>query len=494
MKKLINTPDIKLAIVGVSRDCFPIELTSKRLNALVAATEKKVSSLYKGSIVVENEVDVVKVLDEINGKKCNALVIYLGNFGPENPIAMLAQKFNGPVMLICAAEESKQTVGSDRGDALCGLMNASMACGLRGIKTHIPQEPCGLPEALSENIVTFESIARVLVGVKKLKIFGFGPRPQDFLACNAPIKGLFDLGVEVMENSELDLFLAYKKAADKKEEIAKVVKDMELELGKGNTYPDLLPKLAQFEVALLDFMKNNIGASEFAVFADKCWPSFEEAFGFVPCFVNSRLAGRGIPVACEVDLYGALSEYMVQLATLEPATLLDINNSVPADMLPKDGSIKISDLHMGFHCGNTCSECMADCAINYQVIMNRLMEKGGTPDITRGTLEGMIKPGDTTMFRLQSSADTTLKAYIAEGEFTNINPETFGSTGVVNIAEFGRFYRHVLVGKQFPHHGAYGRGKVGKILYEAVKYLGIENVSTPLPAGVLYSGENPFYK
>jgi len=492
MTKLINTPHVKIGAVGVSRDCFPIELTSKRLDNLVAATKSKVSEIHRCSIVAENEVDVMNVLKELKDNECNALVIYLGNFGPENPIAMLAEKFDGPVMMICAAEESKQSVGSDRGDALCGLMNASMACGLRKVKTYIPQNPCGLPEQLSNDIATFESIARVLVGIKKLKIFGFGPRPQDFLACNAPIKAFFDLGVEVMENSELDLLMIYKQAADRTEEIAAIVKDMEEELGEGNTYPDLLPKLAQFEIALLQFMEDNIGASEFAVFADKCWPAFEFEFGFVPCYVNSRLAGRGIPVACEVDLYGALSEYMVQLATLEPATLLDINNSVPADVIPADSGLKQSDLHMGFHCGNTCSDCMADCAINYQVIMNRLMEDGGTPDITRGTLEGMIKPGDTTMFRLQSSADTTLKAYIAEGEFCDVNPCTFGSTGVVNIPEFGRFYRHVLVGKQYPHHGAYGRGKVGQILFEVVKYLGIEDVSTPLPAGVMYPGENPF--
>jgi len=489
MAKFENTPDVKIGIVGVSRDCFPMTLTQKRLDLLADATKGKVSDFHKCSVIVENEVDSMKAAEELVNQGCNALVIYLGNFGPENPIAILAEAFDGPVMLCSAAEETKSSVGTDRGDALCGLMNASMACDIRGVKVHIPQSPCALPEALAGCVADFESIARVIIGVKNLKVIGFGPRPQDFLACNAPIKGLFDLGVEVMENSELDLFQAYEDAAEFSDEINAVVEDMEKELGDRVTYPDLLPKMAQLEVALLHFMEENKGKSDYVVFADKCWPAFERQFGFVPCYVNSRLTGRGIPVACEVDLYGALSEYMLQLASMEVVTLLDINNSVPEEMTGKyDGK----DLHMGFHCGNTCSVCMADCKINYQVIMNRLMEDGGTPDITRGTLEGMIKPGDTTLFRLQSSGDTTLKSYIAEGEFTEINPETFGSTGVVAIKGFDRFYRHVLVGKQFPHHGAYGRRKVGKILFEAVKYLGIGNVYTPLPEGVLYEGENPF--
>jgi len=71
----------------------------------------------------------------------------------------------------------------------------------------------------------------------------------------------------------------------------------------------------------------------------------------VPCFVNSRLAARGIPVACEVDIYGALSEYLLACATELPATLLDINNTVPEDMYEKNRKkirdYKPTDLFMG---------------------------------------------------------------------------------------------------------------------------------------------------
>ena len=107
-----------------------------------------------------------------------------------------------------------------------------------------------------------------------------------------------------------------------------VAADMASELGEGNAYPDLLQKLARFEVALLQFREEHLGASEFGIFANKCWPAFEKHFGFVPCYVNSRLAARGIPVACEVDIWGALSEYLGSCATEMPVTLLDINNTV----------------------------------------------------------------------------------------------------------------------------------------------------------------------
>jgi len=495
MSSLINTPDVKLGVVGVSRDCFPIGLTEKRLKALMKELSKAGIKAVAAATIIEKETDALMALDELIDSGCNAAVIYLGNFGPEGPTTIFAERFDGPVMVCAAAEEGKKVLAADRGDALCGMLNCSYNLGLRRLRAYIPQMPVGLPAELVPKIADFAAIARVVIGVNNVKIFGFGPRPQDFLACNAPVQPLYDLGVEVMENSELDLFRAFKGAAGKTKDIKAVAADMKKELGKGCAYPDLLPKLAQFEVALLDFMEANLGASQYAVFADKCWPAFEFEFGFVPCYVNSRLAGRGIPVACEVDLYGALSEYIVQLASLMPATLLDINNSVPKDVIPAKTDLKgaaLGDLYMGFHCGNTCSSCLKDCGMKYQLIMNRLMEDGKAPDITRGTLEGQLKPGETTMFRLQGNSDCQLVSYIAEGEILDVDPCSFGGIGVVAIPEFARFYRHVLIGKRFPHHGAYGFKKVGKILFEAVKLLGVDDINVPLPKTMLYPGENPF--
>ena len=494
-KKITNVPIVKIGVVGVSRDCFPKSLTQKRLDVLMKALNKKGLKTHKCAVIIENEKDAIKAGEEMAARGCNAAVVYLGNFGPEGPTTLFIQRFMGPVMVCAAAEENKQVLRKDRGDALCGLLNCSYNLGLRRLRVYIPQMPVGLPDELAEKIEFFESIARVVIGVRNLKIFGFGPRPQDFLACNAPIQPFYDLGIEVMENSELDLFQIFKNAADRKDRIRAAERDMRKELGRGNTYPDLLPKLAQLEVGLLNFMEENLGVSRFGVFANKCWPAFEREFGFVPCYVNSRLAGKGMPVACEVDLYGALSEYMAQLASLNPATLLDINNSVPADILPERADLKGAekrDLFMGFHCGNTTSSCMKNCHIDYQLIMNRLMEDGKTPDITRGTLEGQIKPGPITIFRLQSTPDCQLRGYVAEGEVLDVDPCTFGGTGVIAIPGFARFYRHVLIGKRFPHHTAVGFKKSGKVLFEALKLLGVDDIGVALPKTISYEGENPF--
>ncbi|MDR2391322.1 MAG: fucose isomerase, partial [Planctomycetota bacterium] len=467
--------------------------------ALEKCLKKDTLPHFVAKAVVENEKDAMAALAELADAGANALLVYLGNFGPEGPTTMMMRQFAGPVMVAAAAEEDREVLASDRGDALCGLLNNSYNQKLRGIRSYIPQYPVGLPEQTSRQAADFIDIARIVVGVRNLKIFTFGPRPYDFLACNAPIKPLYDLGVEVMENSELDLLLHYRKAEQDGELIKDIAAEMKKELEKNgkaaNPYPDLLPKLAQLEAALLKFKEENLGARTFAAFADKCWPAFEPAFGFVPCYVNSRLAGQGIPVACEVDVYGALSEYMDTCATQAPATLLDINNSVPDDVIPADTDLlgaRKRDLFMGFHCGNTYSECLKSCAMKYQLIMNRGLEDGKKPDITRGTIEGTLKGGPITFFRLQGTPDCRLGSYIAEGQILDIDPQTFGGTGVFAIPGFARFYRHILVGKGYPHHGSVAFAKVGKILFEALKLLGVDDIGVPLPDGLPYPGENLF--
>jgi L-fucose isomerase-like protein len=490
-----NIPNVKLGLVAVSRDCFPVELSRNRRKNVIAQCKNQNIPVIEIETIIENENDVLKTLDELKQKEVNAAALYLGNFGPEGPTTLLAQKFNGPVMIAAAAEDTGKDLINGRGDAYCGLLSASYNLGLRRLNPYIPEYPVGDPEEIAKMLAEFIPVARVVLGVRSLKIISFGPRPFDFLTCHAPIQPLFDLGIEIMENSELDLF-DIVQAEKGNPQIKKIAEEMTGELKKGNTYPDLIEKLAQYELALEKFMNINLGESSYAAFANKCWPAFEKYFGHVPCYLNSRLAARGVPVACEADIYGALSEYMAICATEMPPAILDINNTVPKDMYEENknviGGYSLNDLWMGFHCGNTSAGCLVQPVMQYQLIMHRLMEPGKDPNITRGTLEGQIKSGPISIFRMQSTSDAKIRAYVANGEVLNINPKSFGSIGVFAINEMGRFYRHVLLEKKFPHHTAIAFKHAGKTLFAASKMLGVEEIFYNYPKGVYYPTENPF--
>ncbi|MBQ6468679.1 MAG: L-fucose/L-arabinose isomerase family protein [Lachnospiraceae bacterium] len=491
-----NVPEMKVGIVAVSRDCFPASLAENRRKALVKAYAEKYNAadIYECPItIIESEIDMVNALADIKNAGCNALCVFLGNFGPEIAETLLAKHFDGPKMFCAAAEENVSVLSSDRGDAYCGMLNASYNLALRNVKAYIPEYPVGDAEECADMIHEFLPVARVSYALQRLKIISFGPRPQNFLACNAPIKQLYNLGVEIEENSELDLYESFlKHEGDPR--IADVAADMAAELGSGNKKPEILAKLAQYELTLKDWAEGHRGYREYITLTTKCWPAFQTMFGFVPCYVNSRLTGQGIPVSCEVDIYGTLSEFIGEVISQDIVTLLDINNSVPKEMFKESIEGKYpyrqTDTFMGFHCGNTCSKKLAFCEMRNQKIMARSLPE----EVTNGTLEGDIAAGDVTFYRLQSTSDGKLRAYIAEGEVLPVATQSFGSIGVFAIPEMGRFYRHVLIEKNFPHHGAVAFGKWGKYIYEAFKYIGVpvEEIGYNQPAGVRYPTENPW--
>ena len=403
-----NKPEIKIGIVAVSRDCFPESLSVNRRKALVEAYKNKydAADIYECPVcIVESEIHMQQALEDIRKAGCNALCVYLGNFGPEISETMLAKYFDGPKMFVAAAEETSANGGlvGNRGDAYCGMLNASYNLKLRGVKAYIPDYPVGTADECADMIHEFLPVARAVYALNNLKIISFGPRPNNFLACNAPINQLYNLGVEIEENSELDLFESYNKHAGD-ERIPSVVKSMEDELGAGNKKPEILSKLAQYELTLLDWIEAHKGSRKYVAIAGKCWPAFQTQFGFVPCYVNSRLTAMGIPVSCEVDIYGALSEFIGTVVSNDTVTLLDINNTVPSDIYNEDIKGKfnytIKDTFMGFHCGNTASGKLAFCEMKNQMIMARSLPE----EVTNGTLEGDIVPGDITFFRLLLTA------------------------------------------------------------------------------------------
>ena len=423
--KSTNIPEVRLGIIAVSRDCFPIQLSQKRRSTIKAACDAKKLNVYEAQTAVENETDMLAAVAEVKEAGCNALTVFLGNFGPETTETLIAKYFDGPCMFVAAAEGDGDMING-RGDAYCGMLNCSYNLGMRHLKGYIPEYPVGTATEIADKMAEFIPIARAILGIRDLKIITFGPRPQDFFACNAPIKGLYELGVEVEENSELDLLVSYKEH-EGDPRIPAVCADMAAEMGEGHYYPDLSARMAQFEL-----------------------------------------------------------------------TLLDINNSVPQYIYDEDISGKfncrLTDTFMGFHCGNTPSSKMcSDRAVKYQLIQHRLLEPAGSdPDFTRGTLEGDIAPGDVTFYRLQCDSDGDLRAYIAQGQILPVHTRSFGGIAIFDIPEMGRFYRHVLIQKRYPHHGAVAFGHYGKALFEVFKFLGISDIAYNQPKNLPYPTENPF--
>ena len=174
-----NIPEVKLGLIAVSRDCFVISLSERRRAAVAAAYKELGGEIYECKVTVENEKDMLRAVEDVKAAGCTALVVFLGNFGPETPETLIAQNFDGPVMYAAAAEESMNDLINGRGDAYCGVLNCSYNLGLRKIKAYMPEYPVGDAADVAKMIADFVPVARALIGVSGLKIITFGPRPQD---------------------------------------------------------------------------------------------------------------------------------------------------------------------------------------------------------------------------------------------------------------------------------------------------------------------------
>ncbi len=485
-------------IVG-STDWLPPDIAiekRKKLFTLYADTFGD-ENVYECPIcITDNEVSIKRAMKDISRSGCNALCIYYANYGPESAGTLFAKEFDGPVMIIAAAEEGDGPYTRNRCDAESGFINACYALELRKTNVHIPDKPVGTIEECVGMLHSFISIARTLIALRNLKIISFEPRPSSYLASMVPLHPLYDMGVELSSYSELELLNSYQKhEAD--ERIGMVAEEMKEELGEdADCCFGILPKLAQYEITINDWIRTHKGDRKYTVLTSTCWPAFPVNFGFVPCYVNSRITAKGVPVACEADVYGALTEYFGQCVSDSTVAILNINNNIPQEIYEKQIKGKTfngkqyseGDLFLGYHCGVTPANRLVSCGLKCHFVNEQLIGA----EQSKGTLQGEIVPGPVTMFRIQGSFDGRLKAYIAQGQILPVSMETYGGRGIIAIPEMERFLRNVVIGHHFPNHTIIVFGHYGNELTCVLRQLGIKDIFYNNPKSIPYEGESLF--
>lgn len=492
-----NIPEVTLGIVVGSTNWMSSELAIRRRRELIETYVHQygLKSVYECPICIDdNEINIKRVLKDLEKANCNALCLYFGNYGPEHTSTILVEQFPGPVMFCAAAEDSGGSMQIERKDAYTGLINACYGLSLKKKSVHLSSKPVGTKEECVEMIHDFLPIARSLLAVKDLKIISFGPRPSSYFAACASNNPLYELGIEIDEYSEMELFNSYEKHTGD-QRIESIVSEIEQETGENNQSTD---KYAQYEITVKDWIRTHKGNRKYVALTSTCWPAFPVNFGFVPCYVNSRLTGNGIPVACEVDVYGVLSEYLGQCVSDDVVTILNYNNNIPQDVFDKQiknkkfngKEYKLSDLFLGYHCGVTNSAKLQTASIESHFVNAQLI---GQED-SQGTIQGEIKVGNITCFRLQGDIDGHLKAYVAEGQILPVNIDTYGGRGVIAVPEMERFYRNVLLGRHYPNHFALIFGHYGKQLIAILEQLGIKEIEYNHPENIPYLNENIFDK
>lgn len=455
-----------LGVIFGNRGFFPdslVEEGRRRMLATLAASGVRAIVLGVEDTkcgAVETREDAVKCAElfKNHAEEIDGILISLPNFGDERAAAdaIRLSGLNVPVLVQAFPDEPGKLDPDHRRDSFCGkisLCNNLVQYAIPFTNTSLHVEAPESPE-FKKDLENFLAVCRVVKGLQNLRLGAVGARPAAFNTVRFSEKLLERYGISV-ETVDLSEIIAQAQALDSR--VAEVAR--ELSLLRETFQPQGIPsqaleKMAKLSVALRIWIeKTKVNA-----IALQCWTAIEQLYGIVPCAVMSLLSEAGIPSACETDVMGALSMYVLQLAAQSPTALMDWNNNFGNDL----------NKAILFHCSNIPCSFFSRCTMSYQHIIAGTVGR----ENTFGTVVGKVMPGPATFLRLSTvDSEGAIAGIVAEGRFTEDEIETFGGYGVAEICGLQGLLQ-ALVMRGFEHHVAVVKASVGKAIKEALeKYL-----------------------
>ena len=204
-------------------------------------------------------------------------------------------------------------------------------------------------------------------------------------------------------------------------------------------------------LAVEDWMQENmIDAAGF-----QCWTSIQQNYGCASCLTMSMMGEALIPCACEGDVVGALSMYVLMQASGNPSALIDWNNNYGSDL----------NKCVAQHCSN-----YPKSFIGKQVEVSTLDVLGNAlgADLCFGAIKGKADPGPMTYLRLSTDDRYGLiKGFLGEGEFT---ADPFNMSGGIAVCEIPNLQKLLkfMCKNGFEHHGAMVRSHCAGMIEEAL--------------------------
>jgi L-fucose isomerase-like protein len=402
--------------------------------------------------------------------KIDGILVTLPNFGDERGVAN-AIRLSGlkvPVLIHAYPDELKKFAIGQRRDSFCGKFSVCSNLSQYNIPFTLTAKHTVWPSSASfkEDLRRFGGTCRVVRGLKNSRFGAIGARPAPFNSVRYSEKLLEYAGITV---DVVDLSDMLGRASRLKDSDPKVKDKLAMisKYAKTNGAPEeALYKMAKFGVVTEDWMTENglVGS------AIQCWTSMQENFGIVPCTIMSMMGNGLAPSACEVDVAGVIGMYVLQLASGKPSAIVDWNNNYEDD----------EDKCVLFHCANFPKDFYDEMpAMDAHAILGNIMPAS----ITWGSLQGRIKAGPVTFFRMSTDdVKGKLTAYVTEGESTTDPADTWGGVGVVRVPKLQELLRYVCE-NNFEHHVSINMAAVGGSIADALKgYLGWDTYSHHIAA------------
>jgi len=384
----------------------------------------------------------------------DGILVSLPNFGDERGVANTIRMsgLEVPVLIHAFPDESGKMLMGARRDSFCGKMSVCNNLWQYGIRYTLTSLHTEAPSArvFADDLRSFAATCRIVKGLKDVRVGVIGARPAAFNTVRFSEKLMENHGISVETLDLSEVMGRVQRLKDDDEKVRAKITSIQGYVPTQTVPSASLLKMAKFGLVVDDWLKANelVGSSV------QCWTAMEEFFGVVPCTLMSMMSNNLMPSACETDMIGMISMYILQLAAGEPSAIVDWNNNYGED----------PDKAVIFHCSNLPKHFFEDFKMDFQEIIAGSVGK----DNTYGTVVGKLKSGPLTYCRVSTDdLQGKLRAYVGEGEITSDRPQSFGGYGVVRVPQMQKLLKHICK-HGYEHHVAVNRSHYGTAVAEAL--------------------------
>ncbi len=452
-----------LGLIVGNRGFFPDKLAKEGRNEMLKVLmEEKIKVVALplkdtkyGAVETYDDAKKCGELFKRNASKIDGILVTLPNFGDEKAVAN-AIRLSGldvPVLVHAYPDKPKKMDAKDRRDSFCGKLSVCNNLKQYNIPFTLPLLHTVDPNSddFREDLQMFAATCRVISGLKNLRLGAIGARTNPFNTVRYSEKLLESHGISVETIDLSEVYGMADKLSDNDRTVQGKVRSITGYVPCENVPKEALVKMAKLGVVIDRWVREN----ELKGTAIQCWTSLQEYFGIVPCTLMSMMSENLLPSACEVDILGLLSMYILQLASGTPSAILDWNNNYGDD----------EDKAVMFHCSNIPKSFFESFKMDYQAIIAGSVGK----DNTYGTCAGRIAPGPFTFLRVTTDElEGEIRAYCGEGDFTDDKLDTFGGYGVANIPGLQALLGYACYAG-FEHHVAASRSQVARAVADAME-------------------------
>jgi len=465
----MSTPRTTLGVIIGNRDFFPDKLVAEaRADLVTLFAEIGVDAVLLdpaatklGGVETHADARQCAELFRKNRDRISGVLVCLPNFGDEKGVAdtLKLAGLNVPVLVQGYPDDLDRLDVIRRRDAFCGKISVCNNLRQAGIAFTLTTQHVVHPldASFRADLKNFIAVARVVQGLRKVRIGAVGARPGAFNTVRYSEKILERHGISVTTVDLSEILGAAAKIGETDKRVVSKIDEIKAYANATAVPPAKLIQMARLGLVLDDF----VAANHLDATAIQCWTSVQANHGCNVCTSMSMMSENFLPSACEVDVTGVLTMYAMQLASSSPSALVDWNNNYGTD----------PDKCVLFHCGNWAKSFLPDIKILNAPIL------GSTLGIenTWGALDGRTPATPLTYGRITTD-DTAgvIRTYVGQGELTNDELKTFGNRAVARVPKLPKLMHHVCR-EGFEHHVVMNSSHTAGVLAEAFeRYLGWE--------------------